>query len=156
MRAEERVAARRQLDRRLAPLQDPETFERPPHGWVRAIREALGMTALQLGRRMGVTKQRALAVEKAEAEGSISLNNLERAAHALDCRLVYALVPRKPFEALVRDRAAELAARRLRTTGHSMALEAQGVEASDEREHLERLTRQLIDGGGSILWEEEK
>ncbi|HVA54637.1 MAG TPA: mobile mystery protein A [Gammaproteobacteria bacterium] len=156
MRAADRASARRQLDRRLASFMDPNVLNPPPRGWVKAIREALGMTAAQLGRRLGVTQERALAIEKAEVGGAITLDSLQRAARALGCRLVYALVPEKPLDEMVKDRALVLASQRLKSTGHSMALEAQSVEATDEREHLERLTRQLLERGGSELWDEEK
>lgn len=156
MRAADRASARRQLDRRLGSFIDPNSFKPPPRGWVRAIREALGMTAAQLGQRLGVTQERALAIEKAEVRGAITLDSLQRTAHALDCRLVYALAPKKQFEEMVKDRALALASQRLKSTGHSMALEAQSVEAADEREQLERLTRQLMERAGSELWNEEK
>ncbi len=156
MRAADRASARRQLDRRLSSFVDPNALKPPPRGWVRAIREALGMTAAQLGRRLGVTQERALAIEKAEVRGAITLDSLQRAAHALGCRLVYALIPEKPLDEMVRDRASTLANLRLKSTGHSMALEAQSVEVSDERDHLERLTRQLMERGGSALWDDEK
>jgi len=155
MRAQDRVVARRHLDKRLRSIGNPDALARPPRGWVKAIREALGMTAAQLGRRLGVSQVRALALEKGEASGSVTLASLERAAQALDCRLVYVIVPRKPLEELVEERAARLARKRLQATGHSMALEAQSVEAADENAQLKQLTRQLIESAGSALWEDE-
>ncbi|VAX03953.1 hypothetical protein MNBD_GAMMA20-319, partial [hydrothermal vent metagenome] len=95
MRPKERAVARRQLDKRLNLLRDSESFVRPSRGWIKAIREALGMTTTQLAKRLGVVQSRTVAIEQAEAKGSITLNSLEKAANALDCRLVYALVPRK-------------------------------------------------------------
>lgn len=156
MRAADRASARRQLDRRLGSFIDPNALKPPPRGWVKAIREALGITAAQLGQRLGVTQERALAIEKAEVGGAITLDSLQRAAQALGCRLVYALVPEKPFDEMVKDRAFVLASQRLKSTGHNMALEAQSVDAADEREQLQRLTRQLMERGGSALWDEEK
>jgi predicted DNA-binding mobile mystery protein A len=155
MGPQERATARKQLDKKLNSLVNSEALARPRRGWIRAIREALGMTTAQLGRRMGVSQPRASVIEKAEAAGSITLESLERAAHALDCRLVYALVPRENLEAHVRDRARGLAMKRLRAVSHSMALEDQRVEDSDELAHLERLTEKLLNGPGSKLWEEE-
>lgn len=155
MRHQDRATARRQIDNRFNTLGNLDAFARPPRGWVKAIREALGMTAAQLGKRLGVSQQRALTLEKAEASGALTLESLERAAQALDCRLVYALVPRKPLAALVADRAARRAGNQLRSTGHSMVLEAQGVDRADEEAQRERLTRQLIDSAGSALWDEE-
>jgi predicted DNA-binding mobile mystery protein A len=155
MRAQERAMARKQLDKRLNILQNIDILARPPRGWIKAIREALGMTTAQLAKRLSVSQPRVLGIEKAEASGSIKLESLERAAHALDCRLVYALIPRKPLESLVEDRARELAKKRLRATSHSMALENQRVEEADEQEHLERLVQKLLNQPGSVLWEDE-
>lgn len=154
MRSQERAAARRQIDKRLQMLQNHDGPAKPPRGWIRAIREALGMTTAQLAKRIGVSQPRAVAIEQAEKTGAIKLDSLERAARALDCELVYALVPRKPLEELAEDRALALARRRLARTRHSMALEDQGVGAVDEQEQLRQLARQLLEKPGSILWDE--
>ena len=144
--------ARKQLDKRLNLLQNVDILARPPRVWIKAIREALGMTTAQHGKRLGVSQPRVLGIEKAEVSSSIKLDSLERAAHALECRLVYALVPRKPLEYLAEDRARELAKKRLRATSHSMALEDQRVDEADEQEHLERLVQKLLNQPGSALW----
>jgi len=155
MRTRERPAARRQLDKRLNLLRNSEGLARPPKGWMRAIREALGMTAAQMAQRLGVSQPRIFSMEKAEAQGSITLDTLERAAHALDCRLVYAFVPRKPLEEMVEDRARALANKRLSAVSHSMALEDQSVDETDERAQLEALVEKIIGGPGSALWKNE-
>jgi len=155
MPPEDRSTARRQLDKRLSSMQNMELFMRPPRGWLKAIREALGMTTAQLGRRLGVVQSRVVAIEQAEAKGTITLNSLEKAAQALDCRLIYALMPRQPLEDIVEQRASLLAKSRLKSTGHTMTLEAQGVDATDESEQLKRLIRQLVEKSGSKLWEED-
>ena len=155
MRAPERAIARKNLDKKLKIMQNTKVLARPPRGWIKAIREALGMTSAQLARRLGVSQPRVLAIEKAEATGSIKLESLERAARALDCRLVYTLVPRKPFEKMVEDRARGLAKKRLQATSHSMALEDQQVEQADEQVHLERLMQKLLNQPGSKLWEDQ-
>jgi len=155
MRAQERASTRKQLDKRLNRLRNSEALSRPPRGWIKAIREALGMTATQFGKRLGVSQSTALGFEKSEASRGITLDTLVRAARALDCHLVYALVPRKPLESLVQDRAGQLAKKRLWATSHSMALENQRVDEADEQEHLERLVRKLLNQSGSALWEDE-
>lgn len=156
MRSEERAAARRGLEKRLSPLRDSSALMRPPRGWLKAIREAIGMTTGQLAKRLGVVQSRVIAIEKAEVDGSITLKSLEKAARALDCRVVYAIVPRKPLEEMVTEQATRLAKRRLASTRHSMALEAQGVEPADERQQLRRMVQRLVDQAGSKLWEEEQ
>jgi len=155
MRAQDRTTARRQLDKRLTSLKNNDAFARPPRGWIKAIREGLGMTTSQLAQRLGVSQPRAVAIEKAEACSAITLETLERAARALDCRLVYTFVPRKPLEELVADRAAILAKRHLKATRHSMRLEAQGVDEADEMEQIRQQAKRLLEKSGSALWEDE-
>ena len=110
------------------------------------------MTTAQLARRIGVSQPRVVAIEKAEKNASITLGSLERAARAMDCRVVYALVPRKPLDDLVKERARIVAKKRLQSAQHSMALEAQSVEKSDEEEQLKHLGERLIKKAGSELW----
>jgi predicted DNA-binding mobile mystery protein A len=155
MRANERVVARRQLDKRLNSVRNQDTIARPPKGWIKAIREALGMTTAQLARRLGVSQPRAVNIEQAEVSGAITLQSLERAAQALDCRLVYALVPRLPLEVLAEERALILARKRLKPTEHSMALEAQSVDTGAAEEQVRQLAARLLAQSGSSIWEPE-
>ena len=154
MRPLERVTARKHLDKKLNLLRNSDVLSRPPRGWIKAIREALGMTTAQLGRRIGVSQPRAVTIEKAEVSGGITLDSLERAAHALDCRLVYALVPRESLEAQVQDRARMLAEKQLSAISHNMALEDQRVSEEDEQAQLERMIENLLNAPGSKLWDE--
>jgi predicted DNA-binding mobile mystery protein A len=154
MRAPERAIARKSLDKRLSSLANREAFAHPTRGWIKAIREALGMTTAQLAKRLGVAQPTVVGLEGAEASKAISLKTLERAARALDCTLVYALVPRKSLESLVQERAHQAARKRLQTISHSMALENQRVLEDGERAQLEGLAQKLIDGPGSSLWDE--
>jgi len=155
MRSEDRALARKQLDKRLDLMRDNDALTRPPRGWVKAIRESLGMTTAQLAGRIGVSQPRAVEIEKAEKTGAITLDTLERAARALDCRLVYTLVPKKPFEEMVEDRARQVARARLQSTGHSMALEAQAVSSEDVKQQLEMMVRKLVEKSGSELWKDD-
>src|SRR5712671_3155759 len=95
--------ARQRLDERLAPLQPGDRFQPPPKGWVRAIRDALGMTGVQFARKLGIRPQSVDALERSEANEAIQLKTLRRAAEALDCTLVYALVPNATLEGAVRE-----------------------------------------------------
>jgi len=106
MRNEFRQLRLRQLDRAVAPFRAAQASPRPPKGWIRAIREALGISASVLGERMGTSRQLTLQQEKAESEDRITLKSLRVLAQALDCDLVYGLVPRAgSLEELVDKRA---------------------------------------------------
>ncbi|MBD5657472.1 MAG: XRE family transcriptional regulator, partial [Candidatus Eremiobacteraeota bacterium] len=75
--------ARKQLERRLAPLR-ALMLTAPPKGWIKAIRESLGMTARQLAARMGVAPSRIPPIEKAEITGTTTLRTLRQAAAAMN------------------------------------------------------------------------
>jgi predicted DNA-binding mobile mystery protein A len=155
MLSKNRAVARRQLDKRLDALRDVKmSAQRPPRGWIKAIREALGMTTRQLAVRIGVGQSRTVDIEKGEISGSITLDSLQRAAHALDCELVYAIVPRSTLESMVEKRAQELAKCRVEAARHTMTLEDQRLDEDDEREQVLALTRKLSEQSGSALWED--
>ena len=52
MKNDTRRRARQRLDERLLALKPVDRFKAPPKGWVRAIRDALGMTGVQFGKRL--------------------------------------------------------------------------------------------------------
>ena len=83
--------------------------EIPEGGWIREIRAALGMSGRQLAARMGLSQSAVSQLEQSELDGRVQLETLGRAAAALDCDLVYALVPRTSLEETVRTRARVLA-----------------------------------------------
>lgn len=144
MRNETRQRARHRLDERLLPLKPTERFRPPPKGWVRAIRDALGITGVQFGRRLGIRPQSVETLEKSEANGSIQLNTLRRAAEALDCTLVYALVPNTSLEGMVHDRARQIADRDLGRVAHTMKLEAQDTGDADLHTRIEAYIRDVL------------
>lgn len=128
-----RSRARERLDRKLAAIKPLDRFAMPPKGWVRAIRDAIGMTGKQLSRRVGMTPQAVVSLERSEAKGKIQLNTLRRAAEAMDCVLVYALVPKTSLTEMVDYRAREIALQALLRVSHSMALEDQQVDRDLEK-----------------------
>jgi predicted DNA-binding mobile mystery protein A len=132
----------KQLDRALAPFKVADASKRPPTGWIRAIRQALGVSSSELGRRMGTSRQHPPQLEEAEAQDRITLKSLRAVAAALDCDLVYALIPRAETLAnLVENRARLEATRRVLSVEHSMALEDQAVGNIEEAVDAE--TRRL-------------
>lgn len=146
---------RRQLDKRLVPFRSLELKGPPARGWIRAIRDSLGMTAAQLASRLGVTQPTVTGIERSEAGRSITLDTLDRAAHALGCRLVYALVPEQNLDTMVQTRAREMARKKLSHLDHTMRLEDQAVEADEANRQLERATEYLLTHKRSGLWQEE-
>ncbi len=139
-----RKIARQRLDKRLSAFKPESRFAIPPKGWIRAIRNALGMSALQLGTRLGMTQQSVSDVEKSEAFGTIQIKTLRRAAEALDCTLVYAFVPNSSLEDAVQTRARKIASNELARIEHTMDLEAQGLSQADREAQIDDYIREHI------------
>ncbi|MGA3261694.1 MAG: mobile mystery protein A [Bryobacteraceae bacterium] len=135
--------SRSNLDRRLKEFTPASRFAPPVRGWVRAIRAALGMSSAQLAKRLGIAQPSVVALEQSEVKGTIQLATLRRVAAALDCTLVYSLVPNKPLKTMVRERARLFARRRIEPVEHSMLLENQAVtaRAKDSGERLDEIIR---------------
>ena len=142
------------LDTQLKPLRDMKPLIRPGRGWIKAIREAIGMTTGQFARRLGVSQPRVAALEKAEADGVVTLKSLRQAAEALDCDFVYALVPRKPLEQVVKDRARDVAERQLARTDQTMRLENQAVSKARMARARDELAAELL-RSDRRLWADE-
>jgi predicted DNA-binding mobile mystery protein A len=140
-----RVVARQQLDRRLVGLAERIPVC-PPQGWVKTIRLALGMSAPELAEGLGRSASRILQLERAESDGSIRLSALRRLATALDCRLVYALVPYEPLDHMVRQQARRTVAEEERLRGSS----APPADEDDLDDLLEALAMSRVDTRG--LW----
>jgi predicted DNA-binding mobile mystery protein A len=100
------------------------------------------MSTTQLARRLEVKQPSVVGLEQSEAKGSIELATLRRAAVALDCTLVYALVPNKPLETTLRERARAFMRRRCAPIEHSMLLEDQQTEDSDAEARLDETVRE--------------
>ena len=141
-----RLAAqsRAKLDERFRDLGPAQKYAPPPRGWIQAIRKALGMTTSQLAERLRIKQPSLVSMEQSEARGSIELATLRRAAAALDCTLVYALIPNKPLEATVLERARTFARKRREAVEHSMVLEDQKVtgKSTDAEARLDEILRE--------------
>lgn len=109
------------------------------------------MSSSQLAKRLGVRQPSVVALEQSEAKGTIELGTLRRVAEALECTLVYALVPNTPLEGMIRDRARALARQRLALVEHSMRLEDQAVGARDSEAQLDDFVRTM---NPSRLWDD--
>ena len=112
------------------------------------------MTTAQMGRRMGVSQSQVVQMEQREHAATLTLSTLERAADALGCRLVYALVPLEPLESMIEQRAQSLAQKQLGYAAHTMELENQALSDEDARNQLKELRDALVVKSGSELWKE--
>ena len=141
-RARNAAQSRMHLDERCKELGPVTRYSPPLRGWIKAVREALGMTTAQLAKRLGMKQPSVVAIEQSEAKGTIELATLRRVAEALECTVVYALVPNKPLETIIRDRARAFGRRRRGPVEHSMLLEDQRVRGKDAEAQLDEIVRE--------------
>ncbi len=144
------IQARRRLDERFRQLRPLADEPRPHKGWIRAIRDALGMSSTELAARIGVSQQRVSQIEQGELQETITLETLRRAANALDCDLVYVLEPRTSLDEAVREQAHKKAALHLDPLAHHSRLEDQALSNEDEASQLREFASRFIDRKG--LW----
>lgn len=103
---------------------------------------------------MGVSQPRIIKLEKSEVDGSITLASLERAAQAMGCRVVYALVPERPLGDTMQERATQIADRQLASVEQTMRLEDQAVTGkARQNEGRQRLVSELL-RRPARLWDE--
>ena len=72
------VRSRELLDSHFDEWQPLRGLARPPRGWVRAIREALGMSAATLSARLGTTAGAVSRLEQSEAADRIQTKGRRR------------------------------------------------------------------------------
>jgi predicted DNA-binding mobile mystery protein A len=145
----------RHLDQRFETLRPLGAISRPPKGWVRAIRDALGMRTAQLAKRLGVSQPRVVEIEQSEISGTVTLHTLQRAAEALGCRLTYVLIPEKSLAETVRARAEFVAQKQLESVQQTMRLENQSVTGKAASDRLrDQLIEKLLDRPAR-LWDDK-
>ncbi len=149
----DRTTARKALDSKIASLPPLQKMQRPHKGWIRAVKEALGMSSKQLAARLGVSPPRITALEKSEVEETVTLASLRRAAEALDCALVYSFVPKGSFEEVLQTRARRIAAEIIGKVDHTMRLEAQNLQSDKLNEEIENLAAQILREQHKIIWD---
>jgi predicted DNA-binding mobile mystery protein A len=144
---------REQLDQALKRFKVLQAMNIPPKGWMRAIRDALGMNGRQFAQRMSVSPARISKMESDEVAGAVTLKTLQRAAEALDCRLVYGLVPRTTLEDSVKKQIAVYAEQRFNRISHTMALEDQELTAAEKKKARKAMEEELLRNIPKSLWD---
>lgn len=112
------------------------------------------MTTRQLAERLGMKQPSLTELESSEAAGNITIKSLQRAAEALGCRLVYALIPIKPLTETMAERASQLAKQKLAAVAQTMRLEDQEVQGQASQEAAERQIVEELLRKPARLWDE--
>ena len=141
-----------QIERALREARGLRSVNVPLSGWLKALREAMGIPLRAQAAKAGIRAPTLLISERNEASGAITLNQLRRIGEVMDCELVYALVPRQKLMGRVERRAEEVARAEILGLSHSMALENQRPDAAFVRKQIEQRKRQLLEGNWARLW----
>ena len=141
-----------QVERAIEPFNTVKGASVPPGGWLRSIREALGRSLRAQAEIAGVAPVTVNKSERSEVEDRISLAQLRKLAAALDCELVYGLVPKKPLHEMIEDRAELLAKQEILGVAHSMGLEDQRPSDTFIQRQIDERRKELLDGSWTRLW----
>jgi predicted DNA-binding mobile mystery protein A len=115
----------------------------PPEGWLRTVRNALGMSGAQLAKKMGMTRARIAQAEHAELDGAITLRSMQAIAEAMGCKFVYAIVPPGRIEDIIMAQARKKAAAVVGTASKHMALESQTLPSDKIAKEVDRLAEEI-------------
>lgn len=149
----ERKLIRQQIDAKLMQIKELRQVN-ADSGWIKLIREALGMTTTQLGKRAGIDQSRITRLEKAETEGDLKLSSLKKMAEGLDMQFVYAFVPKTSLESMVQKQAMKIALKRMKKVSHTMKLEDQELSETEKAKVLEDLVQKILIEEPKDFWDQ--
>lgn len=128
---------------------------KPKEGWIRTVRKALGMSGVQLAKRLSLSKMRVSQAERDELLGGVSLKTMQSMAEAMNCKFVYAIIPKDKVETLIK-RQAEVKARQLvQSASTHMALEAQSLNKEQLAFEVDRIAKEFMEKIPSDLWNDQ-
>lgn len=153
--SEYRALEQKQLDAKLARVSNLRSIEPPRTGWIKSVRQALGMTAAQLAKRLGTSPQSVLALEKREVAGTITLETLKKVARALDCEVHVVFTSRHGTEQTVYERAMNKAREERNEIVHTMGLEAQSTGVREALD-LAKIAESWRTKRRARLWDDDK
>ncbi|MFT4929353.1 MAG: putative DNA-binding mobile mystery protein A [Phenylobacterium sp.] len=124
----------------------------PPEGWLRTVRKALKMPSKVIMARAGITKSELYRIERAEVNGTLTLNKLKATANAIGCELHYAVVPKHSIQSMLEQRAYQHARQLVSQANTHMQLEAQGVADEHCELQIQLVAKDLIAEMPSWFW----
>ena len=126
----------------------------PPIGWIKAIRNGIGMSMEQLGKKLSITKQGVMDIEKREKEGAITIKSMQEIAKAMDMKLIYGFVPNEgDLEQMIETRAIEMAKKIVERTSNTMKLEDQANSKERIEKAIKERASEIINNTPKILWD---
>lgn len=121
-------------------------------GWIKLMRQALGMSGAQLARKMGVSRALVSNTENAETEGRVTIKKMQKIAESMECEFIYCIIPKGEIQTILTQRATQKAQSIVDRTNHHMSLEAQELTNEQTNSEVERLTSEILKHKSSDLW----
>jgi predicted DNA-binding mobile mystery protein A len=153
MRGKQKKLAREQLNETMKKFESLKTMSAPRKGWIRAIRDTLGMTGEQLAKRLNVNQQRVARIEQDEVLGKVTLNTMQNTAEAMDCIFVYGVIARDDLERIVRRQAEVVAKKRMARSNQMMRLEKQELSEKEKSKAMQNLIDEIVETMPKSLWD---
>lgn len=143
-----------QLNKKLGQLTVLQHVNVPPIGWIKAIRNGIGMSMEQLGKKLSITKQAVMDIEKREKEGAITLKAMQELAKAMDMQFVYGFFPNAgSLDQMIEKRALEIAKTIVQRTSSTMKLEDQENSKARIEKAIKERAAEIINKTPKILWD---
>jgi len=155
MRGKQKKLSREQMDETMKSFGPLKAMPTPGKGWIRAVRDTLGMTGVQLAKRLNVNQQRVARIEQDEILGKVTLNTIQNAAEAMGCVFVYGVVPRDSLEQIVSRQAEIVAEKRMARSNQTMRLEMQEISEAEKAKAMQNLIDEIIEAMPKSLWDEK-
>jgi predicted DNA-binding mobile mystery protein A len=148
----DRKLMREQVDEKLRKLHILAT-QNFQNGWIKIIREALGMSTKQLAKRVGVDQSRISRLENAEAAGDLKLSSLKKIAAGLNMKFVYGFVSDTTLEDMVHEQAKKIASARMQKLNHTMRLEQQELGGKEKEKALDDMIQKILINEPKEFWD---
>jgi predicted DNA-binding mobile mystery protein A len=143
---------REQLDKKLIPLRSYAQLGMSSISVIKSLREALGISTAQLGKKVGLDQSRISRLENSETSGNIKLSSLQKIARGLGMEFVYGFVPHVTLEEMVREQAKKIALERMKRLNHTMSLELQALSEEDKKSVLKDMIDKILIDNPKDLW----
>ena len=143
-----------QLNEKMDKLTVLQQIIMPPIGWIKAIRNGIGMSMEQLGKKLSITKQAVMDIEKREKEGAITIKSMQEIAKVIDMKFVYGFVPNAgSLEQMIETRSLEMATKIVQRTSTSMKLEDQVNSKERIEKAIKERAAEILNKTPKILWD---
>ena len=143
-----------QLNEKMLQLSGMQHVIVPPIGWIKAIRNGIGMSMEQLGKKLSITKQGVMDIEKREKEGAITIKSMQEIAKAINMQFVYGFIPDAgSLDQMIEMRALEMAKTIVQRTSTTMKLEDQVNSKERIEKAIKERAAEIINKTPKILWD---